>query len=87
MSLKSSSNRKQSSAGIVSGALSWWLSATLCRTPFCDLIACAKDGKPKGWNHWFQIMASLGLYRAVGMLAAITGAALVVSWWVNSGDD
>jgi hypothetical protein len=30
------------------------------------------------WSHWFEIMASLGLYRAAGMLAAITGAALSV---------
>ena len=39
------------------------------------------------WSHWFEIMASLGLYRAASMLAAITGAALVVSWWVNIGND
>jgi hypothetical protein len=32
-------------------------------------------------------MASLGPDRAAGMLAAITGAALVVSWWVNIGND
>jgi hypothetical protein len=39
------------------------------------------------WSHWFEIMASFGPDRAAGMLAVITGAALVVSWWVNTGND
>jgi len=45
---------------------------------FCTLLMLASVVRM--WSHWFEIMASLGLYRAAGMLAAITGAALVVSW-------
>jgi cytochrome b subunit of formate dehydrogenase len=26
------------------------------------------------WSHWFEISASLGFYRAAGVLAAVTGA-------------
>ncbi|MGH6794466.1 MAG: hypothetical protein ACREDH_04525 [Methylocella sp.] len=35
------------------------------------------------WSHWFEISASLGFYRAAGVLGAVTGAALIVSWWLN----
>jgi uncharacterized membrane protein len=52
---------------------------------FCTLLMLASVVHM--WTHWFEIMASLGFYRAAGMLAAITGAALVVSWWVNTGND
>jgi hypothetical protein len=52
---------------------------------FCTLLMLASVVHM--WSHWFEIMASFGLYRAAGMLAPITGAALVVSWWVNIGND
>jgi hypothetical protein len=39
------------------------------------------------WSHWFEISASLGISRAAGLLAVITGAALIVSWWVNTGNE
>ncbi len=39
------------------------------------------------WSHWFEISATLGFYPAAGTLAAVTGAALVVSWWVNTDND
>jgi hypothetical protein len=29
----------------------------------------------------------LGFDRAAGVLAAITSAAVLVSWWVNTGND
>jgi hypothetical protein len=38
------------------------------------------------WDHWFDILAKLGFYRAAGALAAVTGAALIVSWWLNTGN-
>jgi hypothetical protein len=52
---------------------------------FCTLLMLASVVHM--WSHWFEIMASLGPDRAAGMLAAITGAAFVVSWWVNTGND
>ena len=52
---------------------------------FCTLLMLASVVHM--WSHWFEIMASLGLDRAAGMLVSITGAALVVSWWVNIGND
>ncbi|MGH6811668.1 MAG: hypothetical protein ACREDM_04770 [Methylocella sp.] len=36
------------------------------------------------WSHWFEICASLGFHRAAGVLGAVTGAALIVSWWLNT---
>jgi hypothetical protein len=39
------------------------------------------------WSHWFDISASLGFYQAAGILAAVTIAALIVSWWVNTGNE
>lgn len=39
------------------------------------------------WSHWFEISASFGASRAAGLLGAITGAALVISWWLNTGND
>jgi hypothetical protein len=39
------------------------------------------------WSHWFEISASLGFYRAAGAPAAVTGAALIVSWWLNTGNE
>jgi hypothetical protein len=52
---------------------------------FCTLLMLASVVDM--WSHWFEVMASFGLYRAAGMLAPITGAALVVSWWVNTEND
>jgi hypothetical protein len=39
------------------------------------------------WSHWFDISATLGFYRAAGILAAVTSAALIVSWWVNTDNE
>ena len=39
------------------------------------------------WSHWFEICASLGFYRAAGTLVAVTGAAFIVSWWLNTGNE
>jgi hypothetical protein len=39
------------------------------------------------WSHWFEISASLGFYPAAGALAAVTGGALIVSWWLNTGNE
>src|SRR5262249_4648964 len=39
------------------------------------------------WSHWFEIAAMLGFDRAAGVLVAITSAAVLVSWWVNTGND
>jgi hypothetical protein len=52
---------------------------------FCTLLMLASVVHM--WSHWFEIMVTLGPDRAAAMLAAITGAALVVSWWVNIGND
>ena len=39
------------------------------------------------WSHWLEIWAVFGFDRAAGVLAGVTGAALVVSWWANTGND
>jgi cytochrome b subunit of formate dehydrogenase len=52
---------------------------------FCTLLTLASVIRM--WSHWFEISASLSFYRAAGVLAAVTGAALIVSWWVNTGND
>jgi hypothetical protein len=39
------------------------------------------------WSHWFEISASLGFYPAAGALVAVTGAALILSWWLNTGNE
>jgi hypothetical protein len=52
---------------------------------FCTLLMLASVVDM--WSHWFEVMDSFGLYRAAGMLGSITGAALVVSWLVNTGND
>jgi hypothetical protein len=36
------------------------------------------------WSHWLEISASLGFYQAAGVLAAVTGAALILAWWLNT---
>jgi hypothetical protein len=52
---------------------------------FCTLLTLASVVHM--WSHCFEIAATLGFYRAAGVLAAVTGAALVVSWWVNTGNE
>jgi hypothetical protein len=39
------------------------------------------------WSHWFELSASLGFYPATCVLTAITGAALIVSLWVNTDNE
>ena len=39
------------------------------------------------WSHWLEIWAVFGFDRAAGVLAGVTEAALVVSWWANTGND
>jgi hypothetical protein len=52
---------------------------------FCTLLMLASVIRM--WRHWFEISASLGFYRAAGVLVAVTGAALIVSWWVNTDNE
>jgi hypothetical protein len=52
---------------------------------FCTLLMLGSVIRM--WSHWFEISASFGFYRAAGLLTAITGAALTVSWWVNTGNE
>jgi len=35
-------------------------------------------------SHWLEISASLGFHKAAGVLAAVTGAALFLAWWLNT---
>ena len=52
---------------------------------FCTLLMLASVVHM--WSHWLEIWAMLGSDRAAGVLAGVTGAALVVSWWANTGND
>ena len=52
---------------------------------FCALLTLASVVHM--WSHWFEIGAVFGFYRAAGVLVAVTGAALLVCWWVNTGND
>jgi hypothetical protein len=52
---------------------------------FCTLLMIASVIRM--WSHWFDISATLGFYRAAGILAAVTSAALIVSWWVNTDNE
>ena len=36
------------------------------------------------WSRWLEISASLGFHKAAGVLAAVTGAALILAWWPNT---
>jgi len=49
---------------------------------FCTLLMLASVIRM--WSHWFEISATLGFDRATIILASVTGAALFVSWWVNT---
>ena len=49
---------------------------------FCTLLMLASVFRM--WNHWFEISASLGYYQAAGVLATVTGAALILAWWLNT---
>ncbi|MFZ0494802.1 MAG: hypothetical protein WBE80_10880 [Methylocella sp.] len=70
--------RPRFKAGTLKNRLSWlFMSCTLLM--FASVI--------RMWSHWFEISASLGFYRAAGALAAVTGAALIVSWWLNTGNE
>ncbi|HUB63343.1 MAG TPA: hypothetical protein VL996_02690 [Methylocella sp.] len=52
---------------------------------FCTLLLLASVIRM--WRHWYEISASLGSNRAACVLTAVTGAALIVSWWVNTGNE
>ncbi len=52
---------------------------------FCTLLMLASVIRM--WSHWFDISATLGFYQAAGILAAVTSAALIVSWWVNTDNE
>ena len=52
---------------------------------FCTLLMLSSVIRM--WSHWFEISATLGFYSAAGTLAAVTGAALIVAWWVNTDND
>ena len=51
----------------------------------CTLFMAA--GVVHMWNDGIEISASLGFYPAVCAIAATTGAALIVSLSVNTGND
>jgi len=50
---------------------------------FCTLLMLSSVIRM--WSHWFEISATLGFYPAAGTLVAVTGAALIVSWWLKHG--
>jgi hypothetical protein len=52
---------------------------------FCTLLMLASVIHM--WSHWFEISAASGFYQATGALATVTGAALIVSWWLNTGNE
>ncbi|HUI19799.1 MAG TPA: hypothetical protein VLZ74_01960 [Methylocella sp.] len=52
---------------------------------FCTLLLLASVIRM--WSHWLEISATLGFYPAAVALSAVTGAALIVSWWVNTDSD
>jgi hypothetical protein len=56
-----------------------------CVFLFCTVLMLASVVRM--WSHWFEISAAIGFDRAAGLLPVITGAALLVSWWVNTGND
>lgn len=65
-------------AGTIENPLSWlFISGTLL------LLASVI----RMWIHWPEISAVLGFYRAAGALTAVTGAALIVSCWLNTGNE
>jgi hypothetical protein len=39
------------------------------------------------WSHWLEISTSLGFYQAAGVLTAVSGAALILAWWLNTGNE
>jgi TRAP-type C4-dicarboxylate transport system permease small subunit len=56
-----------------------------CVFTFCTLLLLASVIRM--WSNWFEISAVIGFDRAASVLPLITGAALVVSWWINTGND
>lgn len=38
------------------------------------------------WSHWSELSDSLGIYSAAGSIASVTGAAVILSWWLNTDD-
>jgi hypothetical protein len=70
--------RPRFKAGTLKNRLPWlFISCTL--PMFASVV--------RMWSHWYEISASLGFYRAAGALAAVTGTALFVSWWLNTGNE
>jgi hypothetical protein len=65
--------------------------AKICRELMSLILICCTlvllTSVMRMWIHWFEISAKLGSYRAAGTLAAVTGAALIVSWWLNTGNE
>jgi hypothetical protein len=52
---------------------------------FCTLVMLASVVRM--WRHWFEISTMFGFDRSAVILTAVTGAALIVSWWVNTGNE
>ena len=36
------------------------------------------------WSHWAELADSLGIYPAAGAIGSVTGAAMILSWWLNT---
>lgn len=52
---------------------------------FCTLVMLASVVRM--WGHWSEISTMLGFDRAAVVLTAVTSAALIVTWWVNTGNE
>jgi hypothetical protein len=52
---------------------------------FCTLAMLSSTVRM--WIHWTEISAVLGAFRAASTLTAVTGAAVIVSWWLNTGNE
>jgi hypothetical protein len=52
---------------------------------FCTLVMFASVIRM--WRHWFDISSVLGFDRTLVILTAVTGSALIVSWWVNTANE
>lgn len=61
--------------------------ATLASLLFISCTLLTLSSVIHMWRHWFEICATLGSYRAAAILTAVTGAGLIVSWWVNVDND
>jgi cytochrome b subunit of formate dehydrogenase len=79
MTLRNARSAVKAGAFKTHNSLSSWLFI------FCTLLM--QVSVIRMWSHWFEISASLGFYRAAGVLAAVTGAAYRFMVGVNTSND